>query len=188
MMSAKILTTSAKGRGLRRGGFTLVEAALTTMIVGVGTVAMMGLLVTGVNSSQQAANLTTAVDLANDVHELCESLPFAASNNYWGIPSGYTVSSLMSSPLANITWLDGQTFGAGSTPAGPVDATFSTIAGLSGWSEVVAVNSVSPTNLAANAPTKSTATYPMSRITVTINHTANSTVQQVYQTSWIVAQ
>ena len=95
-------------------GFTLVEAALTTVIVGLGTVAMMGLLTSGTNSNQQAANLTTAVNLANNIHELCDRLPFIKPAGTWGIPVGNTLSQLIANGTLNnnadITWLDGQTF------------------------------------------------------------------------------
>jgi hypothetical protein len=172
-----------------RRGFTLVEAALTTMIVGLGTVAMMGLLTTGTNSNQTAANLTVAINLADDIHELCDRLPFAkpGASPAWGIPSGATLSQLMVNGTVNangdITWLDGQTFGANSSPAGPVDGTFSTIPGMSGWTQAVAVNSVSMTNITTNV-TYSLVNNQMSRVTVTISHDG----QQIYQTSWIVAK
>jgi Tfp pilus assembly protein PilV len=171
-------TSRAPGvRPRRRGGFTLIEAALTTMIVGLGTVAMMGLFTTGVSTANQAANLTTAVDLAENIHEACDRLPFAASNNAWGIPNGSTIATLMTGN-SNITWLDGQTFSP------PIDATGTSVRSLSGWSQVVSVNSVSPTNVSVNAATKNTATYPMSRVTVTINH---GSIQQ-FQTCWLVVQ
>jgi hypothetical protein len=146
------------------------------MIVGLGTVAMMGLFTTGISTANNAANLTTGVDLAENIHELCDRLPFAAANSAWGIPNGSTIANLMAS--GNITWLGGETFSP------PIDATGSSVSSLSGWSQVVAVNSVSPTSISTNAGSNSTATYPMSRVTVTINHGAN----QVFQTCWLVAQ
>jgi prepilin-type N-terminal cleavage/methylation domain-containing protein len=58
----------------RRKGFTLIETAITTVIVGLGTVAMMALLAAGTSTNQQTATLTTAVHLADNIHELCEQL------------------------------------------------------------------------------------------------------------------
>jgi Tfp pilus assembly protein PilV len=173
----------------RRRGFTLVEAALTTVIVGLGTVAMMGLLTTGTASNQTAANLTVALNLADDIHELCDRLPFSnttvANLNYWGIPSAYTLSNLFTpNDGGNITWLDGKTFNAASTPVGPVDGTFSTISGMAGWSQAISVKSVTYGNITTNASSSSTANYALSRITVTISLNGN----QVYQTSWLAAK
>jgi Tfp pilus assembly protein PilV len=177
MEANKIPTSSSPAGRPRRRGFTLIEAALTTMIVGLGTVAMMGLFTTGISSANNAANLTTGVDLAENIHELCDRLPFSnPSTNYWGIPNGFTIANLMAS--GNITWLSGQTFSP------PIDATGSAVSSLSGWSQVVAVNSVSPTSISTNAATNSTSTYPMSRVTVTVNHGTT----QVFQTAWLVAQ
>jgi Tfp pilus assembly protein PilV len=167
----------------RRRGFSLIDAAITTMIVGFGTVAMMALLVAGTSANQQAARLTTAVNLASDIHELCDRLPFAASNNSWGIPSGSTISSLMTS--GNLTWLDGAAANpTGETFSPPLDATGAAISTMSGWSQVVSVSSVNSTNIDSIASSNSTATYPMSRVTVTIEFGR----QQVYQTSWLVAR
>src|SRR5690349_6272577 len=52
----------------REGGFTLVEAALTMVIIGTGVVAMLQLLAAGTMSNSSAAELTTAVQLANNCH------------------------------------------------------------------------------------------------------------------------
>lgn len=48
----------------RRPGFTLIEAALTTMIVGLAFVAVLQLIASGTASNVQAAETTTAVNLA----------------------------------------------------------------------------------------------------------------------------
>src|SRR5688500_13725519 len=54
----------------RRGGFTLIEAALTTVIIGVGVMAMLELLAAGTSSNVDAAQLTTAMNLAKQVREV----------------------------------------------------------------------------------------------------------------------
>jgi len=176
-------TTPTTSRPRQRGGFTLIEAALTTCIVGLGTVAMMGMLVSGVGANQNAANLTTAVNLANNIHEMCDRLPFSATAaspgglDYWGIPNGYTTATLLTTP-GNVTWLSGKTFNP------PVDAMGTSVNGMSSWTQVISVHSVNSGHITANADINNTATYPMSRITVTIDLNNNP----VFTTSWVVAK
>jgi len=159
----------------RRGrpGFTLVEAALTTMIVGLGTVAMMGLLSGGVGSTLTAANLTTAVNLATGVHELCDRLPFPASGGSWGLGANALTNLLTS---GNVTWLDGRTFSP------PIDSTNTANNTMSDWSQAISVSSVDPNNVTSTI-TNSTVNS-MARVTVTINYNGH----QVFQTSWLAVR
>ncbi len=60
----------------RRRGFTLIEAAWVTVIVGVGAVAMLELLATGTNVNAAGNQMTTAVNLANNIHEVALGLDF----------------------------------------------------------------------------------------------------------------
>ena len=53
-----------------RRGFTLIEAAIATVVIGVGFTAMLQLLATGTVANRQAAELTTALNLAGNIHEL----------------------------------------------------------------------------------------------------------------------
>ena len=172
----------------RRRGFSLVEAALTTVIIGLGSTALMALLASGSTANQQAAMLTTAIDLANNIHELADRLPYpSTTTTTWGVPTGVTFNATnlfttTGSNPGNITWLNGQTFSSATTPAGPIDATFSQVSGLSGWSQAVTVSSVSSNNITSTM-TNST-TNDMAQVDVTVSYNGNS----VYQTSWLVAR
>jgi Tfp pilus assembly protein PilV len=55
----------------RRGarGFTLIEAAMTTAIIGIGVVALLELLAAGTRSNVNASELVTATNLAKQVRE-----------------------------------------------------------------------------------------------------------------------
>jgi len=57
--------------GRRRGvrGFTLIEAAMTTAIIGIGVVALLELLATGTRSNVNASELVTATNLAKQFRE-----------------------------------------------------------------------------------------------------------------------
>jgi Tfp pilus assembly protein PilV len=162
-------------RKRRRSGFTLIETAITTVIVGLGTVAMMALLTAGTSTNQQTAMLTTAVHLSDNIHELCEQLGYPSSTTTWGMSTGGTVATAIAS--GNVSWLDGQTLNP------PVDSTGTAISGMTGWSQQVAVTNVSPSNVATTL-TPNASTNPLSRVTVTVLFNG----QQIYQTDWLVAQ
>jgi type II secretory pathway pseudopilin PulG len=175
-MNMRINTFSIRRvSGCRRGGFTLIEAALTTIIVGLGTVAMLSLLASGTNANEQAAKLTTAVNLANNLHELADRVPFPAVGSLtWGVPSGQSISTLLTT--GDLSWLNGQTFNP------PVDATNTAINGMSGWSQVVSVNSVSNSNITSTLT--NSAVNPMASVSVTIEFSN----QPIFTTSWVVAR
>jgi prepilin-type N-terminal cleavage/methylation domain-containing protein len=163
-------------RPLRRG-FTLLEVAVTTCIIGVGTVAMLGLLAAGTNTNQQGALLTTAVDLANNIHELCDQIPYP-STGAWGLPGGQSVSAIFSSGSGNISWLDQQTISP------PIDATANAISAMGSWTQKVSVTNVVVTPTTLTTLTPNSTANAMSNVTVTILCGGN----QVYQTSWLVAK
>lgn len=69
-------------RRSRRRGFTLIEAALTTIIVGVGIASMMELFATLTHENRMSSRMTSAVMLANQIQEITAQLPF--SDPYYG--------------------------------------------------------------------------------------------------------
>jgi Tfp pilus assembly protein PilV len=56
----------------RSGGFTLIEAAIVTAIVGIGIVGLLELLAAGSMANINSKQLTTAVFLANNVNEMMQ--------------------------------------------------------------------------------------------------------------------
>src|SRR3954468_22798523 len=74
-------------RGLRAAGFTLLEAALATMIIGTAFVAALQLIAAGTVANIDSAELTTGVNLARNIRELTlqkaySTLPTYNSVNY----------------------------------------------------------------------------------------------------------
>ena len=64
-------------RRVRRAGFTLIEAALTTMIVGIGLVATLQLLASGTTSNIEGTKLTTGLNLGKNIREMTLKNTFA---------------------------------------------------------------------------------------------------------------
>jgi type II secretory pathway pseudopilin PulG len=124
----------------RRGGFTLIEAAIVTAIVGIGIVGVLELLCAGTMANADSAELTTAVYLANNIDEMLQ---------------GKTYSTLKST-------YDNKTY------APPVDATGGALSGFTGWKQVVTVKYVDHNLLTSVVPDAQV--EPTSRVTVLILH------------------
>ncbi|HWP40742.1 MAG TPA: hypothetical protein VNL70_07440 [Tepidisphaeraceae bacterium] len=105
-------------RQVRRRGFTLMEAAMTTVIVGVGFMAMLQLLATGTANNLRGVQTTTAINLAKNVREYTLKLPF--------------------DELAS---LHGTTY----TP--PIDSRGTAVSGFDDWSQQITVQPVDPDRL-----------------------------------------
>ena len=65
-----------RDRSTRRRGFTLIEAAMVTVIIGLGVVGMLELLAAGTVSNSEGTELTTAINLANNVREMSLGLAY----------------------------------------------------------------------------------------------------------------
>ena len=156
----------------RRRGFTLIEATLALVIIGVGVVALLELLAAGTLSPGVGTELTTAVNLASNVHEIAMYLPFNDPGN------GASTSTKETGGPANYNdiWdLNGDTYSP------PLDVRRQPISSYTNWAQKVTVQSVAPDNLTAARP--NTVTLPNARVTVTITHNG----KYVYSESWIVS-
>lgn len=72
----RLFGRSRRATRRRAGGFTLIEAAIATIIIGVGFTAMLALLGTGTIANKEGAELTTAINLAGNIHEAALLLPY----------------------------------------------------------------------------------------------------------------
>jgi len=73
-----------------RRGFTLIEAAMVTVIIGVGVVAMLQLLAAGTVSNSEGTELTTAINLANNIREMSLGLAYYDPTDMAKNPPVYT--------------------------------------------------------------------------------------------------
>jgi type II secretory pathway pseudopilin PulG len=99
-------------------GFTLIEAALVTVIVGVGFMALLQLLAAGTVTNVQGAQTTTGMNLAKNIREMSLKHPFA-----------------------EVLDLDGNSY------APPVDSRGAALDGFDNWSQAVKVQAVDPDRL-----------------------------------------
>jgi type II secretory pathway pseudopilin PulG len=168
----------------RARGFTLIEAALTTVIVGVAFVAIMQLFAACTQQNRIGQNMTTAMLLAGHIQETMAGLSFndpAYATTYFGPEPGQTPAS-----YDDVDDFDGAAFSP------PIDSRRQQIIGQTQYTQMVTVQPVLAMQPSSNAdPTvnaipKSTYTGCV-RVTVRILYRTNptDTAVEVYRTSWL---
>jgi prepilin-type N-terminal cleavage/methylation domain-containing protein len=125
-----------------RRGFSLVEVAITIVIVGLSTVALMQLLAVGTNINGQAYDLTNGLNLANNVRERYQQTETTAALS-----------------------LNGTTFSP------PIDARGKAISDMSTWSQRISVTKVDVDNLSLAVPSGTAVPTARFTVAVTQNGT-----------------
>ena len=160
-----------------RRGFTLIEAAMTTVIIGVGCVAMLELLGAGTLANNEGSELTTAMNLAGNVRECMTGVAYTDPTNptHWGSESGETTAT-----YNDIDDFDGKTFSP------PIDARRQSLGtNYAAWSQSVKVETIKPDNLTVTTSHLNLTPdlRPTCRCTVTVSRNGRT----VYTQSWIAA-
>lgn len=163
----RLETSNAKLRTSR--GFTLIEAMIVTVIVGVGVVGTLQLLAVGTQSNVSGAEVAIGVNLAAQVREMSLGMKFYDAQS----PGSWNTKEASLALYDNVLDLDGCVF----TP--PVDARRQTLSNYATWTQNVSVDTVQLDNLATTRP--DTVTEPSARVTVRVQHNG----RDVYTTSWI---
>ena len=135
--SSSIIRPAAGDRRAPRG-FTLIEAAIVTAIVGIGIVGLLELLAAGSMANINSKQLTTAVFLANNVNEMIQG------NDYNTLKATF----------------DNKTYSP------PKDGRGVNLVGFDNWQQVVDVSYVDPNLLTSAVPDSQVTTT--SRVTVKI--------------------
>jgi type II secretory pathway pseudopilin PulG len=174
----------------RRSGFTLIEAALATVIIGTGVLAILAAQQAYHRKNNWAQRTGTAMLLANEIRELTLTLPqhdpITGTANM-GPEAGETVASYddlddFAGPVTNGV-------GAGVTFDPPINALRQTVADLDGWSQVVRVENVLPDNISSTF-TQNLGTTDLMRVTVTINYQSPQSDEPMTVTTltWMVGE
>jgi len=159
----------------RHGGFTLIEAAIATMVVAIGIVALLSALGAGTRVNSQARDITQAVFLAQEIREWTLRLPFkdpnpANAHNSPG-PDGIDPQLFVNDldDLLNVTY------------GPPRDGQGRPIAGMAGWSQTINMNWRDPDSLTTTVPV---GISDVICVTVTIRHGQEA----ILATNWIVTR
>lgn len=166
-----------------RRGFTLIEASMTTMIIGVAFVAVMQLFAACTQQNRVGENLTTAMLLAENIQETMAGLPFddpAYGASSFGPEAGQTLAG-----FDDVDDFDGLVCSP------PIDSFRRPIPAMSQFTQSVSVLPVYPTQLSSNSDLSSSeipkGTYTGAvRVTVRIMYAdAGDTPVEIFRTSWI---
>jgi type II secretory pathway pseudopilin PulG len=173
-MRYRILTNPAAKRPRR--GFTLIEAAMTTVIIGVGCVAMLQLLGAGTLANNDGAELTTGMNLAGNIRECLTGVAYSdpTTPTHWGTETGE--ASVAS--YNDLDDFDGKTFSP------PIDARRQSLgSNYSQWSQSVRVETIKPDKLTTTIShlNLSPDLRPTCRCTVNVTHNG----KLVYSQNWI---
>ena len=163
---------------------------MVTVIIGVGVVAMLQLLAAGTVSNSEGTELTTAINLANNVREMSLGLAYYDPTDMAKEPPVYAWNTKEATvkEYDNIMDLDGgsDTWNSASDPAEgyqkftpPLDVRRNTVSGYKNWEQWVKVETVSENSVATVLPHDPKS--PTARVTVKIVRNGN----EVYRTSWL---
>jgi hypothetical protein len=153
-----------------RRGFTLIEAAMVTVIIGVGVVGMLELLAAGTLSNSKGTELTTAINLANNVREISLGLAFADPQQ----PTVWNTKEASVALYDDIKDLDGESWSP------PRDVRRQEILGYGNWRQIIKVDTVDPNDVKSD-PRPKNPLEVTARITVTVQRAGTD----VYTMSWL---
>jgi len=173
---------------LERRGFTLIEAALTTFIIGTAVLATVQLFAACTQQNSVAAQGTTAMLLASHIQEAMAGLPVldpSYANTYFGPEPGEVLRT-----YNDVDDFDGSSFNP------PIDSTRTQIPQMAQYTQAVTVVPVlankltSNTNPAALDLPKSTYTGAVRvQVRILYRRTPTSPPVEVHRASWLrVAQ
>jgi hypothetical protein len=191
--------------GLRRsrrraGGFTLIEAALTTVIVGTGVLAIVAAQQAYHAQNGWAQRTSTAMMLANELRELTMTLPLVdpIDGSIEPRPNELTVKQFndlgdFAGPLDTGGVGPGMSFSA-ADGTGPINALREVIQDMPGWRQHIRVEAVQRHHISvspsANVTPLTTVPLEMVRVTVQVWYQGSSMPSEelVTELSWIVTR
>lgn len=173
----------------RQGGFTLIEASLTTIIVGTGVLAILAAQQAYHMKNNWATRTSTAMLLANELRERTLSLPLhdpITSDTNLGPEADETVP-LAFDDLDDFAGTVTAGVGSGTSFNPPINALGLPLDDLGAWTQTIKVENVLPDYIDATF-TQPLGTTDMVRVTVTVSYTDPGTNQSetITELTWIV--
>ena len=179
-------------RASRRRGFTLIEAALTTVIIGTGVLAILAAQQAYHKKNDWAGRESTAMLLANELRELTMVLPMhdpLSGADSMG-PETNENSITDYDDLDDFAGeVDENGIGSGLVFSPPVNALRAQIGDLEGWTQEIKVENVLPDNISSTF-TQPLGTTDLMRVTVTIKYRkpTSDVADTITSLTWLVAR
>jgi prepilin-type N-terminal cleavage/methylation domain-containing protein len=185
---SKVMRPMARTTRTKRG-FTLIETALATIIVGVGVLSIVGAQQAFHKQNSWSTHASTAMRLANEIREMTLNLPQrdpVTGPAIWG-------------PEGNETFLgayddlddfdgggDGVVFSADVTPDpnGPVNAQRAVIPNMAGWAQIITVRNVDPFDI-TSVEDDGTTTMMKVEVVVTYQGPNDTSPTEMTRVSWL---
>ena len=131
-------------RGSRRTGFTLIETAMASVIIGTGVLAIISAQEVLLKKNDWSSMTTTATLLGNEIREMTLNLPRhdpVTGTTFWGPET----DEITLKDFDDVDDFDGPGEGIVFSSAlgnGPINAARSVISDMEGWEQIVRVLSV----------------------------------------------
>lgn len=175
----------------RPRGFTLIEAALTTVIVSTGVLAIMAAQQAFHKKNDFAQRTGTALLLANELRELTMVLPkhdpFTGLDNVGPESGEDNVADY--DDIDDFAGVVDAGYGEGIVFNPPINALRQAINDMPGWSQRIDVASVLPDNISSTF-TQPLGTTELLRVTVTISYQGpnDASATDVTTLSWVIGK
>ncbi|MFO0827064.1 MAG: prepilin-type N-terminal cleavage/methylation domain-containing protein [Phycisphaerales bacterium] len=184
-------TRQPAGRNSRRG-FTLIETALATVIIGVGVLAMIAAQQAFHQKNMWSTNASIAMRLANEIREMTLNLPRfdpVVGSSHWG-PEASETTLADFDDLDDFDGEDGNgTVFSEALGNGPVNARREVIPNMVGWSQTVFVRCVDPMHITAVAdsthPDAHTTEYVQVEVVIHYQSVTDEQPIEMTRVSWI---
>jgi prepilin-type N-terminal cleavage/methylation domain-containing protein len=148
------MTKRTKRTATTRRGFTLIETALATVIIGVGVLAMIAAQQAFHQKNMWSTNASIAMRLGNEIREMTLNLPRfdpVTGKGHWG-PESNETSLEDYDDLDDFDGEEGEgTVFSAALGNGPVNARREIIPNMDGWSQTVFVHDVDPMSITEDA-------------------------------------
>jgi len=184
----------ARGRGFRKApgrggvGFTLIETALATIIVGVGVLAMVAAQQAFHKQNYWSTHASIAERLGNEIREMTLNLPRhdpVTGQAFWG-PEPNETSWVDFDDLDDF---DGSEGGglifAAELGNGPINARREVIANMEGWAQTVRVFNVDPFDITDDTVGDGATETMMVEVVVTYEGPEDAEAREMTRVAWL---
>ncbi len=183
---ATIKEASGGSARAQRRGFTLIETALATIIIGVGVIAIVAAQQAFHKQNAWSTHATTAMALGNEIREMTWNLPQrdpVTGDKFWG-PEGNEATWVDFDDLDDFDGVGTGLIFSAAMANGPINARRDIIVNMEGWSQTVRVFNVDPFDITTRVA-DGTSNVMEVEVTVEFQGPNDPTPTEMTRVSWI---